>query len=71
MVTVACDTGLKYLSGDLYRHDAGDEARGWFGISPVPFGWHAFDAHQGGLGGQVKNTVTKNWLRQRDLAPQQ
>ena len=27
VVTVACDTGLKYLSGDLYRHDADVEPR--------------------------------------------
>jgi len=40
-------------------------------IISVPFAWHAFDASQGGLGGQVKNTVTKNWLQQRDLAPEQ
>jgi len=39
-------------------------------IVPVPFAWHAFDAPQGGLGGQVKNTVTQNWLEERDLAPQ-
>ena len=40
-------------------------------IISVPFAWHAFDAPQGGLGGQVKNTVTKNWLQERDLAPRQ
>ena len=40
-------------------------------IVSVPFAWHAFDALQGGLGGQVKNSVTKTWLEQRDLAPQQ
>ena len=40
-------------------------------IIRVPFAWHAFDAFQGGLGGQVKNTVTRNWLEQRDLAPRQ
>lgn len=39
-------------------------------IVPVPFAWHAFDAPQGGLGGQVKNTVTENWLDERGLAPQ-
>ena len=39
-------------------------------IVAVPFAWHAFDAPQGGLGGQLKNSVTKNWLEDRDLAPQ-
>jgi len=38
-------------------------------IVPVPFAWHAFDAPQGGLGGQVKNSVTENWLEERGLAP--
>ena len=38
-------------------------------IVPVPFAWHAFDAPQGGVGGQVKNSVTENWLQERDLAP--
>ena len=38
-------------------------------IVPVPFAWHAFDAPQGGLGGQVKNTVARTWLEERDLAP--
>ena len=38
-------------------------------IVPVPFAWHAFDAPQGGLGGQVKNSVTRTWLEERDLAP--
>jgi len=46
---------------------AGIDAR----IVSVPFAWHAFDALQGSLGGEVKNSVTKTWLEQRDLAPQQ
>ena len=38
-------------------------------IVSVPFAYHAFDAPQGGLGGQVKNSVTASWLEDRDLAP--
>ena len=40
-------------------------------IIPVPFAWHGFDALQGGLGGQIKNSVVKNWLENRGLAPRQ
>ena len=40
-------------------------------IIPVPFAWHGFDALQGGLGGQIKNSVVKSWLEKRDLAPRQ
>ena len=38
-------------------------------IISVPFAWHGFDTPQGGIGGQVKNSVTEKWLRERDLAP--
>ncbi|PZE58311.1 hypothetical protein DEJ04_09615 [Curtobacterium sp. MCLR17_044] len=38
-------------------------------IVQVPFAWHGFDATEDSIGGQVKMTVTENWLEKRNLAP--
>lgn len=38
-------------------------------IVQVPFAWHGFDATENSIGGQIKMTVTENWLKKRNLAP--
>lgn len=38
-------------------------------IVQVPFAWHGFDATRDSIGGQIKTTVTKAWLEERNLAP--
>jgi len=38
-------------------------------IVQVPFAWHGFDATRESIGGQIKTTVTKSWLEERNLAP--
>ena len=38
-------------------------------IVQVPFAWHGFDATRDSIGGQIKTTVTKTWLEERNLAP--
>ena len=38
-------------------------------IVAVPFSWHGFDATRDSIGAQLKVTVTKNWLDERNLAP--
>ena len=45
--------------------DAGVDAT----IAQVPFAWHGFDATRDSIGGQIKTTVTTNWLAERNLAP--
>lgn len=38
-------------------------------IVEVPFAYHGFDTPQGSLGGQIKNSLALDWLRDLDLAP--
>ena len=38
-------------------------------IVRVPFAWHGFDATRDSIGGQIKTSVAKNWLEERNLAP--
>ena len=38
-------------------------------IVQVPYAWHGFDATRDSVGGQIKTTVTTNWLKERNLAP--
>lgn len=38
-------------------------------IVAVPFAWHGFDATLDSIGGQIKTSITRNWLRERNLAP--
>ena len=38
-------------------------------IVAVPFAWHGFDATLDSIGGQIKTSITRNWLEERNLAP--
>jgi len=38
-------------------------------IVSVPFAWHGFDATLDSIGGQIKTSITRTWLEERNLAP--
>ena len=38
-------------------------------IVEVPFAWHGFDATLDSIGGQIKTSIMRAWLEERNLAP--